>query len=103
MNAELNPGARTHDPATSHAAAEMARSMSARHREMILAALMQGGPGTIDEISTRIGLDSVQIARRLSELERADAAEVTGRTRPSIFGRPQREWRAKERSGIRLG
>lgn len=80
------PRARQSDSWTSHAAAHRAAEFAGTHTDIILACLMRHGPQTIDEIAKRTPLNSVQIARRLSE--------PTGLCRMSASGRPERVWRA---------
>ena len=88
------PRARQSDPWTSHAAAHRAAEFAGTHTDIILACLMRHGPQTIDEIAKRTPLNSVQIARRLSECDRRGLAEPTGLCRLSASGRPERVWRA---------
>lgn len=88
------PNARATDPMTSHEAAESATDLAERHKKMILEALRKHGPMGKDSIATRTGLDGVQVARRMKELETADLAEPTGKRVPSATGRSEREWRA---------
>ena len=88
------PRARQSDPWTSHAAAHRAAEFAGTHTDIILACLMRHGPQTIDEIAKRTPLNSVQIARRLSECDRRGLAEPTGLCRMSASGRPERVWRA---------
>lgn len=87
---------RRSDPETSKAAGQAAREtgLVGRHEQMILAAL-ELGPGTKDEIASRIGtLTEQQVARRMHGLHRAGLVEPTGSTRPSRSGRPERVWKA---------
>lgn len=86
--------ARATDPETSHIAAEMAAPFVGSHCDRILACLKLHGPLTKDEIATRTGLTSVQVDRRLPDLQSAGKAEPTGGTRPSHAGRPERIWSA---------
>jgi len=94
--------ARAADPLTSHVAAARAREFAAGHVEIILAALQDHGPQTLDEIAKRTRLTSVQIARRLADMRPVSddcphgkgLAEPTGETRLSASGRPERVWRA---------
>ena len=58
-------------------------------------ALFDHGPQTIDEIAKRTPLNSVQIARRLSECDRRGLAEPTGLCRLSASGRMERVWRVR--------
>jgi hypothetical protein len=88
------PRARRHDPATSHAAAESAVELSARHRQIILACLKKHGPMGKDAVAARTRLDGVQVCRRLSEMQRLGQAEPTGKTVSSTSGRAEREWTA---------
>lgn len=84
--------ARRDDPATSHIAASRVREFQAGHIGTILACLQDHGPQTIDEISKRTPLTSVQIARRLADCEKRGWAAPTGVTRLSASGRPERVW-----------
>jgi hypothetical protein len=86
------PRARSSDASTSHAAAARVREFDAEHFTKILQALTT--PGNIYELAARCGLDHVQVARRLSELEQATPprARPTNETRPSPKGRPCRVW-----------
>lgn len=89
------PLARHNDPETSKAAGLAAREFLGDHERLILEALA-AGPGTKDEIASRIGtLTEQQVARRMHGLQRAGKVEPTGMTRPSRSGRPERVWRAK--------
>lgn len=83
------------DPPTSKAAGIAAREtgLVGRHERLILEALA-AGPGTKDEIASRIGtLSEQQVARRMHGLHKAGLVEPTGSTRPSRSGRPERVWR----------
>ena len=87
---------RKEDPETSKAAGRAARAsgLVGRHEQLILEALA-AGPGTKDEIASRIGtLSEQQVARRMHGLHRAGLVAPTGTTRPSRSGRPERVWRA---------
>lgn len=86
--------ARRTDPETSVAAARAAVVFTGTHCERIHAALTALGPMTKDEIARRTGLTSVQVDRRLPDLEEAGKAEPTGDVRNSDSGRPERVWRA---------
>lgn len=86
---------RRRDPETSKAAGRAAREtgLVGRHELLILEALA-AGPGTKDELASRIGtLSEQQVARRMHGLHRAGLVEPTGTTRPSRSGRPERVWR----------
>jgi CRP-like cAMP-binding protein len=87
---------RRDDPVTSKDAARAARSLAADHRLAIVAALRARGAGempmTPHEIGALCGLTSVQVTRRLKELE--DDGEIVPAgigTTPS--GRSARCWR----------
>lgn len=84
--------ARATDPGTSHAAAESARELAARHVRIILAALEQHGPLGKDGIACRTRLDGVAVCRRLTEMQRDGLIALTGQTVLSVSGRREREW-----------
>lgn len=94
------PRARRRDPITSHLAAAGARELQAGHASRILAALRDGGPGTIYEIGDRCGLTNVQVARTIAALCKAGAtaivmSDATGDpvVRAAPTGRACRVWR----------
>lgn len=88
------PRARRSDPATSHVAAESMRPAIGEQHSRILHALKYGGGKTIHELPDFVrGLDAVQIARRMSELEARALVVRTNETRPSPSGRPCTVWR----------
>lgn len=86
--------ARRSDPITSHLAAAKVKEFAKGHAATILNCLKDYGPQTADEIAKRTHLNSVQICRRLPELERAGAARPTGKLRLSASGCSEREWKA---------
>lgn len=88
------PSARATDPSTSEAAAVSAAGFASIHHEAIVAALRTHGPMGKDGIARVTGLSGVAVARRLSELKRADRAAPTGKTVASDTGHAEREWRA---------
>ena len=88
-----SPRARQSDPATSHAAAESMQGEASEHHELILAVLNDHEGLTATEIGCRCKLSSVQVARRMKELERLGLAETTGETRRTQSGRMARVWR----------
>lgn len=95
MKADITPRARQSDPTTSHIAAASMAGIAVSHADRILAALELSGPQTIYELADRTGLDHVGVARRMKDLERAQAAErVPNETRLSPNGRPCTVWRA---------
>lgn len=62
------PAARRTDPATSHAAAVAAKRLAREHAHKIVTALRLG-PATIYGLAERTGLNHVQVARRMKELQ----------------------------------
>lgn len=92
---ELSPRSRSHDPSTSVAAAGRVSEFASAHFDRILSALDR--PRTIAEIADATGLDPVQVARRMPEMQRANLVAVAQSyghdvTRPGPSGRPQRVW-----------
>lgn len=83
---------RTSDPVTSKIAGTAAKTFKGEHERKILEALA-AGPGTKDEIASRCGLTEQQVARRMHGLHMAGLVTLTGSTRPSASGRPERVWR----------
>lgn len=86
------PRARRVDPATSHAAAASAKQLQADHHCLILGALKRG-PAGVDRIAAITRLVNHAVGRRMNELQRNGAIELTGETVKSTAGRDQREWR----------
>jgi len=87
--------ARATDAITSFQAADSIKDVAKMHQEVITAALQRFGPMGKDGIANVTGLQSNQVARRLSELEKMDCIEQTGITVKSNSGRAEREWRYK--------
>jgi predicted ArsR family transcriptional regulator len=87
--------ARATDAITSFKAADSIKDVAKMHQEVIVACLQRFGPLGKDGIAERTGLESNQVARRLSELEKMDLIEQTGLTVKSNSGRSEREWRFK--------
>jgi len=86
--------ARSSDPITSHEAADAAKDLAFRHFSIIVDCLKAHGSLGKDGIARHTNLDRNQISRRLSELEKINLIELTGRTVKSSSGRNEREWRA---------
>jgi len=86
------PRVRASDPITSFQAADKAKELASRHCLMIVEALKMADLGK-DGISNVTGLDSNQVARRLSELQKMGLIELTGKTVLSKSKRSEREWR----------
>jgi len=87
------PRARSTDPSTSHDAADQASILAFQHYEQILACLQRYGALGKDGIAKHSGLESNQVARRMSELHRLGLVLLTGRLTKSNSGRSEREWR----------
>jgi predicted ArsR family transcriptional regulator len=83
------PRVRATDPDTSHAAADQAKDMAAKHHLTIWMALET--PGTIYDIADRTDLDHNAVARRMSELERMDLVYTDGKKK-GASGRMCRVW-----------
>ena len=86
--------ARRRDPETSKEAAAAAHGLANEHRLLILAAMRDAGCElTATEIGERTSLTSVQVCRRLHELQDDGLAEPTANAKPTPAGRPSRCWR----------
>ena len=85
------PRVRASDPITSFEAADQVKDLASRHHKLIVEALKSADLGK-DGIAKATGLDSNQVARRLSELQKMGYIEPTGRTTRSKSGRNEREW-----------
>lgn len=72
--------ARSTDPSTSHKAADNAKRFARGHFHKILSGLEKGAQ-TAKELYSTTGLTSVQISRRMADLERANAIKATGQER----------------------
>lgn len=70
------PLARNSDPIQSHEAADRAARFGGSHRQRIIEALRRFGPQTAHEIASRVGLDPVQVDRRVHELRKACEARA---------------------------
>lgn len=81
--------ARRSDPQTSHEAAR--RAPVRGHGRKVLEALA-AGPAGQTEIGRRTGLLPHQVNKRLADLAKAGAVELTGR---KLEGGTEREWQAK--------
>ncbi|MBA2707871.1 MAG: hypothetical protein H0U59_08725 [Gemmatimonadaceae bacterium] len=87
--------ARADDIDTSHASAERAADVAARHKKMIHAALVEGGPQTSDEISRTVGLLPHQVIKRVSDLRNDGSIVDSGERRPTRTGRRAAVWKVK--------
>lgn len=82
------------DPATSKSAARMAHGLASEHRALIVATLRDAGQSlTAGEIAARCGLQSLQVSRRMRELQDDGEVVATGETRPTVSGRAATCWR----------
>lgn len=86
----VQPRARNADPETSHAAAASMATAMGEHHRTILGVLWR--PMTCYRIATLTGLDHVQVARRMGELEQMGRARPTGETAAGDSGRQCRLW-----------
>jgi broad specificity phosphatase PhoE len=94
------PIARMHDPASSHRAAEAFTRSGRRdtHIQRILLALAERNGQTAAEIAAALGLEHVQVARRMSEMEQRGL--VVCEDRPGMAR--LRWWLAPEQQRLRL-
>lgn len=90
----LFPRVREQDPITSYEASDKV-DFAGEHYDIILGALTKYGPLGKDGIANRTKLESNQVARRLSEMQKLHFIEPTGQTVKSNAGRSEREWRLK--------
>ena len=89
----LHPRVRNTDPLTSWQAAESAKDLASRHARLIVDCLEKYGAMGKDGIAAQSGLESMQVARRLHELERDGEICLTGKVVKSKSGRMEREWK----------
>lgn len=91
----LFPRVREDDPITSYEASDKV-DFAGEHYDIILGALTKFGPLGKDGIAAKTRLESNQVARRLSEMQKLNFIEPTGQNVKSTAGRSEREWRLKE-------
>lgn len=88
--------AKTHahadDIDTSHIAAERAGGLAGRHRNLVQRALKDHGPQTAENISRRVGLDTLQVMKRISDLRDAGIVIDSGERGRTRAGRPCAVW-----------
>jgi len=89
----LHPRVRNTDPLTSWQAAGSAKDLAKRHARLIVDCLEKYGAMGKDGIAAQSGLESMQVARRLHELEREGEICLTGKVVKSYSGRWEREWK----------
>lgn len=86
--------ARSTDPDTSQAAAVRAREFSGKHAAAIYVWLADHpAGGTKDEISKGTGIDSIAVARRISELRETAGVYDSGERRKTPTGRSACVWK----------
>ena len=86
--------ARNSDPATSLEASLSAKDLARKHCQIIYLCLLKHGPMGKDKIARLSGLESNQVARRMSELAKTNMAKLTGKEVLSNSKRHEREWEA---------
>ena len=87
-----HPRVRNSDPMTSWAAAGSAKDLAKAHAAKIVQCLIKHGSLGKDGIAHHTGLESMQVARRLLELEREGEICLTGNVVKSKSNRLEREW-----------
>lgn len=87
-----HPRVRNSDPMTSWAAAGSAKDLAKAHAAKIVQCLIKHGRLGKDGIAHHTGLESMQVARRLHELEREGEICLTGNVVKSKSNRLEREW-----------
>jgi hypothetical protein len=90
---QAEPRARRHDPATSHMAANEARTLASEHKAKVLRALKALGTAGKDQIARHTGLFGIQVSRRTSDLRDDGLIEATGELVKSDAGRKETAWR----------
>ena len=86
------PRVRASDPETSFQAAESIKPVAPKHYSIILDCLQENGALGKDGIASLTNLESNQVSRRLSEMEKIGLIRLTGKTVRSNSGRYEREW-----------
>jgi transcription initiation factor IIE alpha subunit len=84
--------ARNSDPFTSHQAAESVKDSAKHHAAIVVECLRKYGAMGKDGIAEKSGLEPMQVARRLHELEREGLIQLTGQVVKSRSNRMEREW-----------
>ena len=88
-----HPRVRNTDPITSWVAAGSAKDLAKFHAAKIVQCLKDHGSLGKDGIANHTGLESMQVARRLHELEREGVICLTGNVVKSKSNRLEREWK----------
>lgn len=87
--------AHSDDINTSHAAAERAESMASRHKTMVSTVLAEFGPLSSEQISYLVGLNTLQVMKRISDLRKEHAVIDSGDRLPTQAGRQAAVWKLK--------
>jgi len=77
---------------TSQAAAEAIAPAAATLRESVVTSLRTAGPGTADQIATRLGQSVLAIRPRFSELNKTNAIRKTDRKARNASGKMAVVW-----------
>jgi hypothetical protein len=85
--------ARNTDPVTSFMAADAAETLAHVHADIIVDCLRKHGALGKDGIANHTGLNPIQVARRVKEIEKAGLIELTGNKVRSNTGRMEQEWK----------
>jgi biotin operon repressor len=83
---------------TSHEAAGRAENMASRHRSMVHNWLMIIGPQSSEQIAAGVGLDSLQVMKRISDLRSDGVVIDSGERRLTRTGRKAAVWKLKQAS-----
>lgn len=88
------PGSKERGGCSAEAAAAMAPD-AATLRGQVLAALIEIGPMTADEIATAIDLSVLSVRPRVSKMAALELIERTGERRPNVSGMSAAVWRVR--------
>ena len=97
-----HPRVRNSDPMTSWAAAGSAKDLAKAHAAKIVQCLIKHGSLGKDGIAHHTCLESMQVARRLHELERQGEICLTGNVVKSKSNRLEREWQIAPQQRVLL-
>lgn len=95
--------AHTDDIDTSHAAAAAAGSLASRHRALVYQALRSGGPQSSEQIAAVVGLDTLQVMKRISDLRNDGTVVDSGERRQTRTGRWSAVWKLRPRQLVMFG
>jgi predicted ArsR family transcriptional regulator len=91
----VNTHSHSGDIDTSRASAEMAESMAARHKALVIGALVKLGPLSSEQIANAVGLDTLQVMKRISDLRNDGKVVDSGDRRQTKTGRMAAVWKLK--------